>query len=136
MTSYSLVEYRKILGNQKPKNGRKRPTVKKVKVDNEFEASFAVQLKAEKVEFEREFKFHPTRKWSADFHLVGRKILVEIEGGLFSGGRHTRGKGYINDMEKYNAATMMGYQVIRFSTQQVTSGFAIQEILKMVGDLG
>lgn len=136
MTSYSLAEYRKMIGIKKPKKGFKRSTVKKVKADNEFEVAFALQLKANKVDFEREFKFHPTRKWSADFHLIGRKILVEIEGGLFSGGRHTRGKGYINDMEKYNSATMMGYQVIRFSTKQVTSGKVIQEILKMVGDLG
>jgi very-short-patch-repair endonuclease len=39
-------------------------------------------------------------------------------------------------MEKYNAATMMGFQVLRFSTDQVKSGLAIQQIEKMVGDLG
>jgi len=39
-------------------------------------------------------------------------------------------------MEKYNSATMMGYQVIRFSTEQVKSGLAIKQIEKMVGDLG
>ena len=55
-------------------------------------------------------------------------ILVEVEGGIWSGGRHTRGKGYLGDMEKYNAATVMGYQVLRFSTEQVKSGLAIQQI--------
>ncbi|NNH86229.1 DUF559 domain-containing protein [Acinetobacter sp. ANC 4279] len=98
--------------------------------------SLSLQLKALKIEFEREFKFHPKRKWSADFHIIGKKILVEVEGGIWSGGRHTRGKGYIGDMEKYNSATMMGYQVIRFSTEQVKSGLAVQQIEKMVGDLG
>jgi very-short-patch-repair endonuclease len=96
----------------------------------------SLQLKALKIEFEQEFKFHPERKWKADFHIVGKKILVEVEGGIWSGGRHTRGKGYIGDMEKYNSATMMGYQVIRFSTEQVKSGLAIKQIEKMVGDLG
>ena len=62
-------------------------------------------------------------------------ILVEVEGGIWSGGRHTRGKGYLGDMEKYNAATVMGYRLIRFSTEQVKSGLAIQQIEKMVGDL-
>lgn len=138
VTSMSLAEYKTQLKHQKkPAKGRNsRPKVKTVKASNKFEAKLALELRAYKIEFDEEFHFHPSRKWRADFHLISRKILVEIEGGLFSGGRHTRGKGYIEDMEKYNSATMLGYQVIRFSTQQVTSGKAIQEILKMVGDLG
>lgn len=135
MTSYSIAEYKKMVKATKTKGRSKRPKVKGEKVPNEFEAKLARELKTLKIEFEQEFEFHPKRKWRADFHLVGKKILVEVEGGIWSGGRHTRGKGYIGDMEKYNAATMMGYQVIRFSTEQVKSGLAIQQIEKMVGDL-
>lgn len=112
-----------------------RSKVKGEKVPNEFEAKLARELKTLKIDFEQEFYFHPDRKWRADFHLIGKKILVEVEGGIWNGGRHTRGKGYLGDIEKYNAATMMGYQVIRFSTDQVKSGHAIQQIEKMVGDL-
>ncbi|PJI34050.1 DUF559 domain-containing protein [Acinetobacter pseudolwoffii] len=136
MTSYSIAEYKKMVKATKPKGRSKRPKVKGEKIPNEFEAKLAGELKTLKIEFEQEFEFHPKRKWRADFHLVGKKILVEVEGGIWSGGRHTRGKGYIGDMEKYNAATMMGFQVIRFSTDQVKSGHAIQQIEKMVGDLG
>ncbi|WP_180171424.1 hypothetical protein [Acinetobacter sp. YH12023] len=136
MNSYSIAEYKQMIGGAKPKRGTKRTKVKSQKVPNEFEAKLARELKALKIDFEQEFKFHPSRKWRADFHLKGRMILVEVEGGIWSGGRHTRGKGYIGDMEKYNAATMLGYQVIRFSTEQVKSGLAIQQIEKMVGDLG
>jgi len=136
MTSYSIAEYTKMVKATRPKVRSKRPKVKGEKVPNEFEAKLARELKTLKIEFEQEFEFHPKRKWRADFHLVGKKILVEVEGGIWSGGRHTRGKGYIGDMEKYNAATMMGFQVIRFSTDQVKSGHAIQQIEKMVGDLG
>ena len=136
MTSYSIAEYKKIVKATRPKGRSKRPKVKGEKTPNEFEAKLARELKTLKIEFEQEFEFHPKRKWRADFHLVGKKILVEVEGAIWSGGRHTRGKGYIGDMEKYNAATMMGFQVIRFSTDQVKSGLAIQQIEKMVGDLG
>lgn len=136
MTSYSIAEYKKMVKATRPKVRSKRPKVKGEKVSNEFEAKLARELKTLKIEFEQEFEFHPKRKWRADFHLVGKKILVEVEGGIWSGGRHTRGKGYIGDMEKYNAATMMGFQVLRFSTDQVKSGHAIQQIEKMVGDLG
>lgn len=134
MTSISLAEYRRIY---KPKRKAKRPaSVKKERVVSEGEAILSQHLRTLKIEFEQEFKFHPTRKWRADFHLKDKKILVEVEGGIWSNGRHTRGKGYLADLDKYNAATMMGYQVIRFSTEQVKSGSAIEQIEKMVGDLG
>ena len=134
MTSYSIAEYKKMVKATRAKGRSKRPKVKSEKIPNEFEAKLARELKTLKIEFEQEFEFHPKRKWRADFHLVGKKILVEVEGAIWSGGRHTRGKGYIGDMENYNAATMMGFQVLRFSTDQVKSGLAIQQIEKMVGE--
>ncbi|QGR73996.1 DUF559 domain-containing protein [Acinetobacter lwoffii] len=133
MTSYSIAEYKKMVKATRSKGRSTRPKVKGEKVPNEFEAKLARELKTLKIKFEQEFYFHPERKWRADFHLIDKKILVEVEGGIWSGGRHTRGKGYLGDMEKYNAATMMGFQVIRFSTDQVKSGHAIQQIEKMVG---
>ena len=136
MTSISIAEYKKLYGNSRKnvtKSNRKR---RSTKIESVGESELVIQLKALKIEFEQEFKFHPKRKWRADFHLVEKMILVEVEGGIWSGGRHTRGKGYLGDMEKYNAATVMGYRVIRFSTEQVKSGLAVQQIEKMVGDWG
>ena len=135
MTSYSIAEYKKMVKATRSKGRSTRPKVKGEKVPNEFEAKLARELKTLKIKFEQEFYFHPERKWRADFHLIDKKILVEIEGGIWSGGRHTRSKGYLGDMEKYNAATMMGFQVIRFSTDQVKSGHAIQQIEMMVGEI-
>ncbi|WP_313659498.1 DUF559 domain-containing protein [Acinetobacter variabilis] len=135
MTSYSIAEYKKMVKATRPKGRSTCPKVKGEKVPNEFEAKLARELQALKIKFEQEFYFHPERKWRADFHLIDKKILVEVEGGIWSGGRHTRGKGYLGDMEKYNAATMMGFQVIRFSTDQVKSGHAIQQIEMMVGEI-
>ena len=135
MTSISIAEYKKLYGNSRKnvtKSNRKR---RSTKIESIGESLLATQLKALRIAFEQEFKFHPKRKWRADFHLVEKMILVEVEGGIWSGGRHTRGKGYLGDMEKYNAATVMGYRVIRFSTEQVKSGLAIQQIETMVGDL-
>ena len=132
-SSYSIAEYKKMISASKPKRVSKRPKAKGEKVQSEGEVILATALRALKIEFEQEFQFHPTRKWRADFHLKGRKILVEVEGGIWSNGRHTRVKGYLGDLEKYNAATMMDYQVIRFSTEQVKSGKAIEQILKLIG---
>jgi len=66
-----------------------------------------------KVECVRELKFHPVRKWRFDYAIPSLKIAIEVEGGAFTGGRHTRGKGFIADMEKYNTATSMGWRLIR-----------------------
>ena len=67
------------------------------------------------------------------FLITGTKILIEVEGGIWSGGRHTRQRLY-RDMEKYNSAAMMGFTVLRFSTEQVKAGVAIKQIEQLVGE--
>lgn len=129
MTSISVAEYRsKFL----IKKGKKRRSVKGQRVQSEGEVTLARDLKAVKINFEQEYKFHAERNWRADFWITGSKILVEIEGGIWSGGRHTRAKGYLGDMEKYNAAAILGFKVLRFDTQQVKSGLAIKQIENLV----
>lgn len=130
MSSMSLAEYQQLV--KKNTKGRKRSAVKCEKTVSEGEAILAQHLKAHGIGFETEFKFCETRKWRADFYLTGTKLLVEVEGGIWSNGRHTRGSGYQADMEKYNAAAMLGYTVLRFSTADVKSGRAIESIKGMV----
>jgi len=128
MSSMSLAEYRELF----PVKTKKRRSAKQgTRQPSEGETVLATHLKACKIGY----KFHLKRKWRADFLITGTKILVEVEGGIWiaGGGRHTRGKGYIGDMEKYNSAAMMGFTVLRFSTEQVKSGLAVQPIEKMVG---
>ena len=132
MTSISLAEYRKLYGGGRKTATKRKKNIKGAKVESVGEATLIQQLRALKIEFVQEFQFHTSRKWRADFHIKNTKLLIEVEGGIWSGGRHTRGKGYLGDMEKYNTATMMGYQVLRFSTDQVTSGFAINQIEGLV----
>lgn len=127
MTSMSLADYKRLYAKPRSKPKR-RASVKKERVVSEGEATLVQHLKTHKIGFEQEYKFHPTRKWRADFLITGTRILVEVEGGVWNGGRHTRGKGYIGDMEKYNSASMMGFTVLRFCTEQVKSGIAIQQI--------
>lgn len=131
MTSMSIAEYRELFTIQKNK---KRRSAKQSREPSVGEVLLATHLKACKINFEQEYKFHPKRKWRADFLITGKKILVEVEGGIWSGGRHTRGKGYIGDMEKYNSAAMMGFTVLRFSTEQVKAGVAIKQIEQLVGE--
>ena len=70
-----------------------------------------------------EFKFHPTRKWRVDICWPAQKLALEIEGGTYmkSGGGHRSIAGYHNDMEKYNAISIHGFSLLRFTTEQMQS---------------
>jgi hypothetical protein len=66
-------------------------------------------------ELEREHRFHPGRKWRFDFCHLPTKIAFELEGGVYTRGRHTRPTGFTEDCKKYNAATLLGYVVFRLT---------------------
>ena len=72
----------------------------------------------------REYRFHPMRLWRFDYCWPARKLSLEIEGGVYAGGRHVRGRGYENDTEKYSTAAAMGWCVIRATPKQLNSGEA------------
>ena len=60
-----------------------------------------------------------------DYHFIIKEKLYELlhtiekEGGIWTEGRHTRAKGFLEDMKKYNAYSMLGIYLIRFSTEQI-----------------
>lgn len=60
-----------------------------------------------------EHKFHPTRNWRFDYAWPEKRIALEVEGGVFSGGRHTNPNGFMGDMEKYNECVLHGWRLIR-----------------------
>ncbi len=68
--------------------------------------------------------FDPKRKWRFDFLWRKSRVAIEIEGGTWSGGRHVSGKGYANDCEKYNAAALAGFMVLRFTGDMLRDGRA------------
>ena len=76
-----------------------------------------------------EYKFHALRKWRFDRAWPDHFIAVEIEGGIYSGGRHVRGKGFENDCEKYNLAQRLGWKVYRFTSSMITT-IEVEKIIK------
>lgn len=81
-----------------------------------------------------EYRFHPIRKWRFDFAHIKMRIAVEIEGAVYTRGRHTRGTGYLKDCEKYNEAQMLGWKVLRYSTTQ--TGEMVRDIERLVEEQG
>ena len=89
---------------------------------------FAQQLRdAGLPEPEREFRFHPTRKWRFDFCWPECKVAVEVEGGIFKRGPggHTSITGIKRDIEKINAAQLLGWRVFRFHAQHINDDEAV-----------
>lgn len=103
------------------------------KVGSEAEEALALQLRAMRIDYVREYRFHDERRWRFDFAMPAKKIAVEIEGGIWSNGRHTRGKGFEQDLEKYQAALVDGWSVYRCSPSMVKSGDALRTIEILLG---
>lgn len=74
---------------------------------------------------EKEHVFHPTRKWRFDLAWLEPMLAVEIDGGIWNHGRHTRGRGYEGDCEKLNEAAVMGWTVLRVTGSQIRSKAAL-----------
>ena len=81
---------------------------------------------------ERQYKFHPTRRWKADFCWVKEKLIVEVQGGIWIQGRHSRGGGYTKDCEKMNEAVLMGYKYLKVTKEHINSGQAILWVEKVL----
>jgi len=77
---------------------------------------------------EREYKFHPIRRWRIDYAWPEYMLAVEIEGAIWTQGRHTRGSGFLKDLEKYNTLTLLGWRLLRFSGEWVKHGSAIEAV--------
>jgi hypothetical protein len=73
----------------------------------------------------KEFRFAPPRRWRFDLAWPSLRIALEIEGGVWAHGRHVRGKGYERDAEKYNAATLAGWRVLRVTRDMIRDGRAL-----------
>ena len=123
------------------------------------ELTLATQLEQAGIPFEREYRFASEewclandfitdtgrpKRWRADFAIDAKvyvgawpiyygQLLIEIDGGGFIAGRHSRGAGMEKDAEKASAAAILGYRVIRATPSQVEDGRALGWIRQALG---
>lgn len=101
---------------------------KKPSKKSQLEDSFFAELKLYGVPTPvRQHLFHPTRKWRFDFAWIEQKIAVEIHGGIFVGGAHSRGAFMEKSFEKENAAQLLGWKVFIFGPSQIRGKKRIQQ---------
>ena len=92
---------------------RKKTVVKRIEARPLKEMKLILQLM--KIDFVAEHKFHEERKWRFDIAIPSLKIAIEYEGIMSRKSRHTTVTGYTKDCEKYNAATIAGWRVLRYN---------------------
>lgn len=93
-----------------------------------LEVALAWQMDVAGLSYVSEYRFHDSRKWRIDFAFPSQKLAVEVEGGGWVNGRHNRGGGMEADLEKYNALTLAGWRLLRFTGKAIKSGVALRTI--------
>ncbi len=115
-----------IAAAAKPK--KRKPSVPRG--ESPLSVKFRLQMRANQIaDYVLECRFAPPRQWAFDIAFPEHRIAVEIEGGIFTRGRHTRPMGFIADCEKYNTAALMGWKVLRIHTRTINNGQAIKMLV-------
>ena len=100
------------------------------------EETFLLHCRTVGLSPEREYPFCEGRKWAFDFAWPDDLIAVEVEGGTaFGKSRHSRGQGFVNDCLKYNMAARLGWRVLRYTTDMVLSGHAIDDVQQIMNEI-
>ena len=93
--------------------------------------AFRLQLKAYKVPSPvKEYKFHPDRKWRFDDCWPVQQVAIEYHGGIYTNGRHVRGKGFEADREKMNEAQLRGWTVIEVTSHHISTLAALKWLMR------
>lgn len=120
MIHLSAIAASRLLGNN-PKAKAVVNKVKKAQQVDELHGKVLAQLVG-LPDPATELLFHPKRKWRFDFAWEEQKLALEIHGGIHSGGRHTRGRGFVEDRAKMNEATLLGWTVLEVTPEHIKSG--------------
>lgn len=73
------------------------------------------------------------RKFRADFGWPGARLLVEVQGGIWTLGRHNRGSGYEQDCARLNELTLAGWRVLYVTERHIREGDALRWIERALG---
>lgn len=96
---------------------------------SELSDVLSIQLRALKIEHQREVCLIPGRKFRTDI-FIPPSLVCECDGATWSGGRHVRGGGVETDSEKQNLLVTLGYRPMRFTRRQIKLGLAASWIQK------
>lgn len=80
-----------------------------------------------------EHRFDPIRRWRFDYAWPSAKVALEVDGSIWTNGRHTRGSGWLKDTEKLNRAAVLGWRMLRCTPDTLTSAETIATLREILG---
>lgn len=116
-----------------------KPTTKK-SPDQRAELMFGQQLLIYRLPpFHHHYRFaqslHPTNKrkvWIADYCSIEWKLMIEVDGGIWTGGAHGHPVDITRNMMKQNDAALLGFQTLRFATTWIKNKHAIDFLQRVL----
>jgi len=99
----------------------------------EMELQCQVQLAGLGDQLETEFKLISGRRFRWDVAFPAHRLLVEIQGGIWSVGGHSTGTGITRDCEKNNLAVLAGYRCLMVTGEHIRTGQALKWIRQALG---
>ena len=97
--------------------------------DRRLEDQLALQLRVAGLDqgLEREYRFSQ-RRWRLDFAYPINRLAIEVHGGTYVNGAHSRGARQRLDFDKQNALVLLGWRLLIFDTVMVRRGEALRVI--------
>jgi hypothetical protein len=92
----------------------KKVTIPTISKGKEFIENTIIQLK---IDYSKEYKFLPDRKFRFDFYLPYYKVGIEYDGIFSDKSRHTGIVGFTRDTDKTNLAQIAGFKVLRYTAK-------------------
>lgn len=114
MARFTEQQYQALLSKWRPKS-YEPPVPKKPPVpsyNRRMVTAFFGTFGIPKPTYEFRFSKVVGRQHRADIAWPDHKLLLEVQGGIFSEGRHVRGAALLDEYEKLNIACELGYRVI------------------------
>ena len=93
---------------------KKRLLIQRIAIHNMIEGNEQNQVPMPTNRDGKEYRVIPSRRWRFDYAYPDLQIGIEIHGGIWIRGGHTRGSGFIKDREKFNRAACAGWLVLEF----------------------
>lgn len=81
-------------------------------------------------------QYRHERDWRFDLAWPGRMLAAEVDGGVWTAGRHVQGGGFEADLVKLNEAVLRGWRVLRFTTGSngmIERGLAVEQLERALG---
>ncbi len=100
---------------------------------SEASALLSEQLSLAGIPHETEVMFMKGRRFRFDILIKSDDLAIEVDGGTWVNGRHSRGYGVESDCVKYNEALILGYHVLRVTPKHVKNGQALDWVRRRLG---